>query len=83
MGLSLPSEGSETRDKEDPSRSWYQAEISDTVSMGTGQGARRMCGGLMDRRKGHVDGPGLIVPIAVAALELFTVDGGKSTISIA
>lgn len=51
--------------------------------MGTGQGARSMCGGLIDRRKGHVDGPGLIVPIAVAALELFTVDGGKSTISIA
>lgn len=35
-------------------------------------------------KKGHhVDGPGLIVPIAVAASDLFAEDGAKSTRCIA
>ena len=32
-----------------------------------------------DRRKGHVYAPGIVIPIAVAAWELFAEDGGKST----
>lgn len=75
MGGSLASvgsyfiEGSETRNKESPSK------IAKAVPVGDNQGVRRMYDGFGGNRKGPVDEPGVIVVITVAGVGTITVAG--------